>query len=65
MKPVVKPEVSQERTANPVPEETKPLMVPELILSESEKKEEKIDKPEEPKKEKQEKIKEPEIPPPQ
>lgn len=53
------PEVVQERTANanpvPVPkEEAKPLKVPELIMS-SDKKEEKIDKPEEPKPEKAEK----------
>lgn len=39
------------------------MMVPELIMSESDKKEEKIDKPEEPMKDMPEKSKETEIPP--
>lgn len=59
----MKPEVPQERFANPVPEESKPMMVPELIMSESDKKEVKLDKPEEPMKELPEKMKEPEKPP--
>lgn len=63
VKPVVQAEVLQERTAIPVAEETKPMMVPELIMSESDKKEEKLDKPEEPMVEMPEKIKELEKPP--
>lgn len=44
MEPEVKSNVPKERAAEPVPEESKPMQVPELIMSESEKKEEKMDK---------------------
>ncbi|XP_063835695.1 apolipoprotein D-like [Ostrinia nubilalis] len=44
---VVKPEVPQERSAVPEPavDDAKPLQVPELIMSESEKKEEAVEQP--------------------